>query len=224
MNHSLAPSAVLHNFEFDILDLGLIEYQRCYAWQQELVESVSLGRKKSALLLCEHPPVITLGRRAKKENILKPLNELTSQGIAIAYVTRGGDVTLHLPGQLVVYPVFDLRFLGRDITAFLRNLEKAIIFFLHDYGIAAKRKEGLTGAWVDEKKIASIGIAIRHWVTYHGLSVNIDCDLNLFSLLRSCGQDIMMASIKDFTGEDIDREKVKEGIVAKFRQVFCGGG
>ena len=165
--------------------------------------------------------MITLGRSAKKENVLKPDEQLKSLGIEVVHTNRGGDVTLHLPGQLVVYPIFDLRYLGRDIGLFLRNMEKAVISMLKDYRIKAVALEGSTGVWVDQKKIASIGIAVRNWVAYHGVSLNISCNLDLFSLIRPCGQDIIMTSMARFLSPDVlSISEIKRRLTDKFKQVF----
>ena len=212
-------------FNFEVLDLGLIDYEKALSFQEPLAKDVAAGIRQSTLILCEHNPVITLGRQARKENILKAEAELTAAGIKIVNTNRGGDVTLHLPGQLIVYPVFDLRRLGRDIRMFLRNLEEVVILLLEYYGIRAHRQNGLTGAWVSGRKIASIGIAISHWVTNHGLSLNVSCDLNLFSLIKPCGLDIMMTSIAELKElNSLKMGEVKEKVIEKFQQVFCSGG
>lgn len=209
--------------QFQVLDLGLIDYEKALSFQKNLAKDVAAGIRQSALILCEHNPVITLGRQARKENILNNEAELTAAGIKIVNTNRGGDVTLHLPGQLIVYPVFDLRRLGRDIYMFLRNLEEAVILLLEDYGIRAYRQDGLTGAWVKRRKIASIGIAISHWVTTHGLSLNVSCALNLFSLIKPCGLDIMMTSIAELKElNPLKMEEVKEKMIDKFRHLFSG--
>ena len=211
-------------FDFEVLDLGLIDYQKGLSLQQDLLKEIASGKRKSVLTFCEHNPVITLGRSAKKENVLKPDEQLRSLGVEVIHTNRGGDVTLHLPGQLVVYPVFDLRCLGRDIGLFLRNMEKAVIAMLKAYRIKALVKEGSTGVWVEQKKIASIGIAVRNWVSYHGLSLNVNCNLDLFSLIRPCGQDIMMTSMARFLSpDDLNINEVKRRLTNSFRQEFvCG--
>ena len=169
--------------------------------------------------------MITLGRQAKKENIIKSQAELMAKGIKIANTNRGGDVTLHLPGQLIIYPIFDLRRLGRDIRLFLRNLEEAVILLLEDYGIGARRQDGLTGVWVGARKIASIGIAINNWVTSHGLSLNVDCPLDFFSLIKPCGQDIMMTSMAQLKElNSLKMEEVRERVIEKFKLLFSFGG
>ena len=208
-------------FDFEVLDLGLVDYQKGLSLQRDLLKEIASGKRKSVLIFCEHNPVITLGRSAKKENVLKPDEQLKSLGVEVVHTNRGGDVTLHLPGQLVVYPIFDLRCLGRDIGLFLRNMERAVIAMLKAYRIKAVDLEGSTGVWVDQKKIASIGIAVRNWVSYHGLSLNVSCNLDLFSLIRSCGQDIMMTSMARFLSPgDFSINEVKSRLRDKFKQIF----
>jgi len=212
-------------FDFELLDLGLIDYQKGLSLQQDLLREVASGKIKSVLTFCEHNPVITLGRSAKKENVLKPDEQLRSLGVEVIPTNRGGDVTVHLPGQLVVYPIFDLRCLGRDIGLFLRNMEKAVIATLKAYRIKASVKEGSTGVWVGQKKIASIGIAVKNWVGYHGLSLNVSCDLDLFSLIRPCGQDIIMTSMARFLNpDDLNISEIKGRLRDEFKQVFARGG
>lgn len=213
----------LTGFSFQVLDLGLTDYEKALSAQQALVRDVSGGLRPSALILCEHNPVITLGRSADKKNILRPEEELRAQGIAIKNVTRGGDVTLHLPGQLVAYPVFDLRLLGRDIHSFLRRLEQAVILLLRWLGIEAEAMPGLTGVWAGNKKIASIGIAVSRWVAYHGLSINVNCSLDLFSLIRPCGRDIMMTSMSELAGRcALEMDDIKKRLTLGFGEVFGG--
>ena len=210
---------------FSVLDLGLIDYPECVLLQRDLSARIFEGESQSALILCQHQTVITLGRGAKRENILSP-RKISSLGIGIIDTNRGGDVTLHLPGQLVIYPVFDLRVFGRDIGSFLRALEEAVMLLLADYGIAAKRKSGRTGVWVKEKKIASIGIAVSRWITTHGLSLNVNCGLDLFSLIRPCGKDIIMTSVQEevFKKTAISMDEIKKEAVEKFRLVFNSRG
>ena len=212
-------------FNFETLDLGLVDYNETLSFQKSLAKDVAAGIRESTLILCEHNPVITLGRQARKENILKSQAELTAAGIKMINTNRGGDVTLHLAGQLIVYPVFDLRCLGRDIHIFLRNLEEAVILLLEDYGIRAYRQEGLTGVWVSGRKIASIGIAISRWVTTHGASLNVSCDMNLFSLIKPCGLDIIMTSMAQLKElNSLKMELVKEKVIEKLQYVFSGIG
>ena len=208
-------------FSFDILDLGLVDYSEALAIQNRLVCEVSSGVKISTLILCEHNPVITLGRQANEKNILKPQDALMKMGISTYNVHRGGDVTMHIPGQLVVYPIFSLRQWKRDLHKFLRAMEEAILLLLRGYHIKGIRKENNTGVWVGDKKIASIGISVSRWVTSHGLSLNVGGNLDLFSLIRPCGQDIMMTSMTEILGpNNVNIEKVKGVLIHKFREVF----
>lgn len=223
-NHAVVKASS-SRFSFKVMDLGLVDYETALSIQQELVRDISLGERISTLILCEHKPVITLGRLADKNNILGPEQEFKARAIAIKNTTRGGDVTLHMPGQLVAYPIFDLRLLDKDIHSFLRSLERAVILLLRGYGIEAEAKEGLTGVWVGNRKIASIGIAVSRWITYHGLSINVNCNLGLFSLIRPCGQDIMMTAMAEEGASAMpDMDKIKRCLVDKFREVFFRGG
>lgn len=224
MQTSISDSISTQKLNFDVLDLGLCNYREYLEVQQNLFQAAALGSSRSAIILCEHKPVITLGRAGKRKNILKREEELSALGIEIVNVTRGGDVTLHLPGQLVVYPIFDLRVFGKDIKNFLRNLEETMILLLRDYGIQAGRKTQTTGVWVRGKKIVSIGIAISRWITAYGLSLNVNCNLDLFSLIRPCGQDIMMTSMLAVGSPKINMLEIKKKVISKFEKVFCAGG
>lgn len=208
-------------FSFDTLDLGLVDYAEALAMQGRFVCEVSSGARNNTLILCEHNPVITLGRQANEANILKPQDALAQLKISSYKVNRGGDVTMHIPGQLVVYPIFSLRQWKCDLHKFLRAMEEAILLLLREYHIEGIRKENNTGVWAADKKIASIGITVSRWVTSHGLSLNVGGDLDLFSLIRPCGQDIMMTSMCKILGENnVEIQKVKGKLIHKFREVF----
>lgn len=189
----------------EIFDLGLIDYWPALLVQQEAFKAVKAGYLKSALIICRHYPAITLGRQAAKSNILIPEAELTDKGISVYQVERGGDVTYHGPGQLVIYPVLNLADYKKDIHWFLRQCEEAAINLLANFGVQGERIVGKTGVWVDGEKICSIGIAIRNWITFHGLSINIkQDDLANFSLIRACGMDIKMTSLETILGRNIE--------------------
>ncbi|MCX5696138.1 MAG: lipoyl(octanoyl) transferase LipB [Candidatus Omnitrophica bacterium] len=197
-----------------IIDLGLVSFPEAYALQRELFQEVKSGVLDKVLVICRHYPVITCGRSAKKSNITVSVEELKNKGITIYDVERGGDVTYHGPGQLTVYPVFNLNYLKKDINWFLRFLEGLIISALSECGIKGKRRLGLTGVWVGERKIASIGIAVRNWITFHGLSINIKRDdLANFSLIRPCGMDIMITSVESELGNNICAEDFKKKFI-----------
>ena len=148
------------------------------------------------------------------------LNEIKSRGIKIIDIDRGGDVTLHSPGQLVVYPVVDLRRFGRDLKFYLVKLEQVVIDFFKEFDILTERKPGKTGAWFGEKKIASIGIGVKKWISFHGMSLNMGNDLTLFSLIRPCGLDVQMTSLDEIKKEHVDLHKAKEMLVHIFSNTF----
>jgi len=199
--------------ELKLYDLGLVDYLPAYEFQKKILSDVKNGFLCSALVVCRHNPVITLGRRADKGNIL------VKGGIPIVETERGGDVTYHGPGQLIVYPIFNLAFLKKDIHWFLRFLEGIIIDFLSDFGISSERVSGKTGVWVKGKKIASIGISIRNWITFHGLSLNVlENDLVNFGSIRPCGMDIEMASMEGVSGRVLDINQFKQPLFSKFTQ------
>lgn len=207
--------------EFRVFDLGLVDFQKAWQFQRKLFTDLKTGSCTSTLILCQHPPVITLGRLADKKNILASKQELKNKGIQIYEIERGGDVTYHGPGQFMAYPVFNLNHFKKDINWFLRQLEEVVIHFLSDFGIRAARYHGLTGVWVNRQKIASIGIAIKNWITFHGLSINIKKDdLNNFKLLRPCGMDIEMTALETVLGRNIEIESLKRSLIQKFKEIF----
>lgn len=202
---------------YPIFDLGLIDYKSALRYQKEMFSEAKNGTFKSALIICRHFPVITLGRRADKNNILAGGIELVKRGISVYKIERGGDVTYHGPGQLIIYLIFNLNFFKKDIHWFLRQIESVIISVLSDFGVDSTRRQEYTGVWVKSKKIASIGIAIRNWITFHGVSLNIAAnDLENFKVIRPCGMDIEMTSLETAVGNEINIDAVKEKITSKF--------
>jgi lipoyl(octanoyl) transferase len=202
-----------------IKDLGLIGYTEAYQLQRTCVDDLLQGGPQR-LLLCEHPPVLTLGRLAKTENILIDKTELARRAIEIHAIDRGGDITLHAPGQLVIYPILNLSPLGRDLRRYLYHLEQVAIDLLGGFDIVASRLSGQTGVWTGKNKIASIGIGVRKWVSFHGLSINVNTDLTLFSMIRPCGLNVPMTSIERIKGKRVDMAKVKQEIVRCFQKNF----
>jgi lipoyl(octanoyl) transferase len=171
-----------------VVDLGLVAYDEALAFQRDVAAARIDGRvPEDVLILCEHPPVVTMGRSAKAANLLLSESALAARGIALREVERGGDVTLHAPGQLVGYPIIDLKRHKQDLHWYLRALEQVMIDALQAVGIAAGRREGLTGVWVEDRKIASIGVHARSWVTWHGFALNVATDLSLFDVMVPCG-------------------------------------
>jgi lipoate-protein ligase B len=207
--------------QFKVFDLGLVDFQKAWQFQKEIFKDVKTGSFISALILCQHYPVITLGRQALRENIKISEQVLKNRGIKISEIERGGDVTYHGPGQIIAYPVFNLNYLKKDIHLFLRQLEEIVIDFLSDFGIKGQRYAGLTGVWVDTQKIASIGIAIRNWITFHGVSINIKKDdLENFRFIRPCGMDIEMVALEEILDRELDIDSLKASLINKFKDIF----
>jgi lipoyl(octanoyl) transferase len=212
---------------FAVQDFGLSPYETIWAQQTALVEQRLADQIGDTLLLGEHPPVITLGRNTHAENLLSPTMPVVS-------TERGGDVTYHGPGQLIAYPVFLLPPGRRDLHRFLRNLEEVIILSLAQFGLQGVRNPGWTGVWVPASlgaitetgeppllKIASIGVAVRKWVTYHGLALNVNPDLSHFAQINPCGlQSEMMTSMQAQLEVAVSMAAVKGAIVAHFQAVF----
>jgi lipoate-protein ligase B len=203
----------------EIQDLGLIPYPEAYARQKSSVDEVLAGGRQK-LLLCEHPAVITLGRLAKPANILLAAAELGSKGVRVITIDRGGDVTLHAPGQLVVYPILDLKAHGKDLKQYLSKLEEVAIDFLTSFDILTSRFTGRTGVWCGNKKIVSLGVGVRKWVSFHGMGINLNTDLGLFQLIRPCGLDVEMASVQGLTGKPVDMVKAKDRLAETFKKHF----
>jgi len=199
--------------DLKLFDLGLIDYPQALSRQREIFQAVYAGQLDSALITCRHYPVITMGRQIKAGNLLASKEDLQRGGVVLYQAERGGDITYHGPGQLMVYPIFRLDYFKRDIHLFLRKLEEFVIRLLGDFGVMAQTRPGLTGAWWNEQKIASIGIAIKKWITFHGLAINIKSDdLKNFSLIRPCGMDIRMTSLESALGRALEIGEVKEAL------------
>ena len=156
---------------------SVVPYAQALRWQQELVGLRQSGQIPDTLLLLEHPPTITLGRGTQAADLLTGREELEGRGVTVVEVDRGGEITYHAPGQLVGYPILDLRRHGQDLHRYLRDLEAVLIQTVGAYGLAGTRLPGLTGVWVDGAKIAAIGIKVSRWVTMHGFALNVDLDL-----------------------------------------------
>ncbi len=202
-----------------VIHCGLVEYKKALDLQKDFVREVAAGAP-GVLLLCEHPVTLTLGRASHPHNVLVARDELLRRDIAVVEADRGGDVTLHTPGQLVAYPILDLKTMGRDLGVYLRKLEQASVDFLLDFGIVAQGDKDRRGVWVGRRKIASIGIGVSHWVTYHGIGMNITTDLNLFKLIRPCGLDVTMTSVKELTGRELLMPVAAEKFADRFLEVF----
>jgi lipoate-protein ligase B len=198
-----------------LVDLQTREYRETWELQGRLVELRARGLIPDVLLLVEHPHVITMGKSAKPENIL-------SKRFPIYEVERGGDVTYHGYGQLVGYPIMDLTERGKDIKRHVRGLEATLIETLDHFGISAQRIEGRTGVWIGERKIASIGVAVRSWVTFHGFALNVSTDLSCFSTINPCGYDSgVMTSMTDQLRRQVSISEVKGPLTSAFEHIFA---
>ncbi len=216
MKHFLSTGMCL-----EVIDADLIEYSRCIQLQREARKAVRYGYVESCLIVCRHLPVITMGRRACHANIIADEMLLRERGIRIYAVERGGDVTYHGPGQLILYPVVDLHSFGKDLGVYLRSLEAVAIGVLASYGIASVRRAGLSGVWVREKKIASVGIAVKQWITMHGLSLNVMReDLDGFRHIRPCGLDVEMTSIESEAGGRVEMREVQTRLIAAWQEMI----
>jgi len=207
--------------------LGRIEYDAALALQQELVEDRRAGRIGDTLLLLEHPPVITLGvrTRGRPSNVLASPDDLLAAGVRVVETGRGGDVTYHGPGQLVGYPIFDLRPDRCDVHQYVRDLEEALILAVRRFGVSAGRVTGLTGVWVGpagrEDKLAAIGVRISRWITSHGFALNVTTDLNNFGLIVPCGiTDHGVTSLEHLVGHEVSMIEVEDAVVEGVRSVF----
>lgn len=202
-----------------VLDLGIIDYNEAYVLQKKYVEEISNGSDQM-LVICEHPTVLTMGRLAKEENVLLSKNSLMDRGIEVFNIDRGGDVTLHAKGQIVAYPLLDLSNYEKDLRKYLYKLEQVVIDLLSGFDIVASRLSGKTGAWVGDKKIASIGIGVRKWVSFHGLALNVNTDLKEFDMINPCGLGVSMTSVSEVLGSDIEISKVKQKLIDCFCDQF----
>lgn len=199
---------------------GLIDYAAAWRLQKELAGKVAAGSTDS-LVFCEHPPTVTLGRAFHERNLLLPRAELAGKGIAVLPVDRGGDVTLHAPGQLIIYPIINLKRAGLGLRDYLRNLEQVAVDFLRDFDIVAQGDDQRRGVWVSGRKIASIGIGVSRWVTYHGMGLNITTDLDLFRFIRPCGLDVQMTSLESLMkGAGPSQAEAQELFEEHFYRVF----
>jgi lipoate-protein ligase B len=205
-----------------IQHLDRVPYEEALELQYGLREARMAGRIPDTVLLLEHPDVITFGRSAKAENVRLSDEELRQAGYAVYRANRGGDVTYHGPGQLIGYPILDLSRHGSDVHVYLRRLEGVLIDSLAGFEIAAGRREGYAGVWLDEgRKIASIGVGVRRWVTMHGFALNVCCDLSRFGPIIACGlQGVEMTSMSQVLGRCVELPQVRQRVEAQLRKTF----
>lgn len=204
--------------------LGVMPYATALDLQREVARARIAGTiAEDVLLLVEHPPVVTMGRSAKEQHLLASAELLAARGVERFDVERGGDVTFHGPGQLVGYPIIDLKRHKRDLHWYLRQVEEALIVALADFGIPGERSVGQTGVWTQGRKIASIGVHARDWVTWHGFALNVTTDLSYFELMVPCGiQSVTMTSISREMADNsgLTMNRVEASVVEAFGSVF----
>ncbi len=205
-----------------ILNLETVPYEEAFELQKRMVEMRAQDTINDTLILLEHPPVLTVTRKATLKNILVSPEELEEKGISLCHTNRGGDITYHGPGQLVGYPIMNLKAHGKDLHGYVRNIEEILIKLLLDYNITAHRDKSNPGVWVGEEKIAAVGIAVKSsWTTMHGFSFNINPDLSHYSLIVPCGiSDKGVTSLARLLGKTISRKDVCEKLIQHYGEVF----
>lgn len=209
--------------ELHVLRLGVVAYADALPLQADLVSARQAGRIPDQLLLLEHPPVITLGVKTRNDrsHVLATPAELEREGVELFETGRGGDVTYHGPGQLVGYPILDLRPDRCDVHRYVRDLEEALILAVRGFGIEADRVEGLTGVWVGREKLAAIGVRISRWITSHGFALNVGTRLEHFGLIVPCGiSGRGVTSIERLLGRPVSLRGVEDAVVAAIAEVF----
>ena len=198
----------------NILDLGLTEYQRALQIQKTLVKERLDNSTPDTLLLVEHPHVVTLGKQTSPNDVL-------DNSIPIVKVDRGGSATYHGPGQLVGYIIMDLKSKGISVPVLISKIHEIIILTLDELDIKAKREKNDTGVWIGQKKIASIGLSVRNWITYHGFSLNVNTDLDRFNAIRPCGHDSqVMTSVNSIKRKEYSKEVIQTKVIRNFSNVF----
>lgn len=201
----------------NILDLGRMSYNSAWDVQKNYHQKVLTGKEQDTLILVEHEPVYTLGKNANDNHLLQS----ASEEIKVYRIERGGDITFHGPGQIVVYPILDLNRYIKSVSWYMRTLEKIIIDTLSDFKIKAELKDGLTGVWVGDEKIGAQGVRISRWVTMHGLALNVNTDLRYFDGIIPCGIfDYGVTSMEKLTGSKQDINKVKNTIIKYFNNIL----
>lgn len=224
-------------------DLGLINYQDAWDYQEKLLQQnvavKSFARKinpdyipkdlatQHFFLLCEHPPVYTLGKSGSMQNVLMNDDELKQNGIEFFKTNRGGDITFHGLQQIVGYPILDLEKMYTDIGLYMRNLEELVILTIAEYGITGQRSKGETGVWIEpgvpgrERKICAIGVRCSRWITMHGFALNVNTNLDYFNNIIPCGiQNKQVTSLEKETGGKVNYEEVKEKLKKHFEKIF----
>ncbi len=207
-----------------VRDLGLIDYGEALSLQRRLREERLEDKRADTLLLLEHPPTITLGRRSTQEEMVTPPEQLRAQGFEVHEIERGGKITYHGPGQLVGYPIVSLRDMGLGVPKFVGLLEQSMIDFLGDLGLQTGRRQGLPGVWANGRKIAAIGVHLRRWVSIHGFAINLYPELSHFEAIMPCGiPDAEVTSVKAELGSYPSMDEAKTLVTEHLRRLLGYG-
>ena len=214
----MVPRETARGADLIVRDLGTLDYQQAWEVQLTTHAAVAEGRTPPTLLLVEHPPVITFGKKGGRANLLTDPATLDAQGFSLYDIERGGDVTYHGPGQLVGYPILPI---GRFVRNYLRDLEAVMVALLADYGVVGAGSPGYAGVWVGDEKVVAIGVAIKRHVSFHGFALNVATDLTHFAHIVPCGiQGRGVTSLSQLLGRTVTLGEIKPKLVQHFAEVF----
>jgi lipoyl(octanoyl) transferase len=199
--------------------MGIIDYEAALKLQNRLAQARMDGEIEDTILFLQHPPVITMGKSGKIHNVLAP-QTIQEKNIKVIFTDRGGDVTYHGPGQLVVYPILSLRNHGLSVPGYVWKLEETVIRLLARFGIEAARVEKMRGVWVGKEKIAALGVHLSRWISKHGLALNVNTNLDAFELINPCGTGRRATSMARILGQELPMEEVESGMIQRFAEVF----
>ncbi len=202
-----------------VFRLGIVDYETALKLQNRLAQARTAGEIEDTILFLQHPPVITMGKSGKIQNVLSP-ETIQRKNIKVIFTDRGGDVTYHGPGQLVVYPILSLRDFGLSVPGYVWKLEETVIRLLAGFGIEAARVEKMRGVWVGKEKIAALGVHLSRWVSKHGLALNVNTNLDPFDLINPCGTGRRATSMAKVLGRELPLDEVESGLIRSFAEVF----
>lgn len=205
------------------VDLNLMDFSRAHELQLEILDARISGKiDRDVVLVLEHPPVFTIGRRGKLDHLKVPSTFLSAAGMDLLHIERGGDITFHGPGQLVLYPIFHLRQAGFGVVDFVERLEELMICTVGELGVSAARNRRNHGIWVGERKMGFIGIAVRHHVSFHGIALNVDLSLEPFTWIDPCGlQDVHVTSLNLESDRIVSVNEAKRTLIHQIENIFC---
>lgn len=204
----------------NLIELGLCDYKKAWDIQKALHEKRVKQRIEDTFIFVQHPHVYTLGKSGREQSFRVNIEFLKQKGIPVYRIERGGDVTYHGPGQIVGYPIFNIRERLAGIKNFVDRIEDAIIMMLKEYGIDGRKNKNMIGVWVNDEKICALGIAVKRWVSFHGFALNVNTDLKYFDYIFPCGLNKGVTSLKKILGKEVDLNKVKNNLKKSFEKVF----